>query len=152
MTRLIIRPARPSDHGRVIGRLNAWWGGRNMAPMLPRLFFTHFEGTSFVVEGEDGDVAGFLVGFDSQTSPDEAYIHFIGIDPAWRGRGVVRALYERFFEAVRSHGRTAVRCVTSPVNTGSLAFHEAMGFVFEEVVEDYHGPGEARVLMVRRLD
>ena len=45
-----IRHAQPSDYGRVIGHVNAWWGGREMAPMLPKLFFLHFEGTSFVAD------------------------------------------------------------------------------------------------------
>ena len=38
----------------MIQHVNAWWGGREMAPMLPKLFFLHFEGTSFVVEDDDG--------------------------------------------------------------------------------------------------
>ena len=62
-----IRHAEPADYGRVIGRVNAWWGGRDMAPMLPRLFFVHFEGTSYVVDDEDGQLAAFLIGFLSQT-------------------------------------------------------------------------------------
>jgi hypothetical protein len=64
-----IRHAQPSDYGRVIGRVNAWWEGREMAPMLPQLFFLHFEGTSFVADREDGQLAGFLIGFFSQTDP-----------------------------------------------------------------------------------
>ena len=101
---VVIRHAQPSDYGRVIGRVNAWWGGRDMAPMLPKLFFLHFEGTSFVAEREDGQLAGFLVGFVSQTDPEEAYIHFVGVDPEERGTGLGRELYERFFETVRAHG------------------------------------------------
>jgi ribosomal protein S18 acetylase RimI-like enzyme len=146
-----IRHAQPSDYGRVIGRVNAWWGGRDMAPMLPKLFFVHFEGTSFVVDAEDGQLAGFLIGFLSQTDPDEAYIHFVGVDPERRGEGIGRALYERFFAEARSHGRTVVRCVTSPVNEASVAFHEALGFEVERVAEDYDGPGEDRVLLRRSL-
>lgn len=149
---LEIRHAQPSDYGRVIGRLNAWWGGRNMAPMLPKLFFVHFEGTSFVVDDEAGQLAGFLIGFDSQSSTDEAYIHFVGVAPEQRGNGIGRALYERFFEEARSHGRSVVRCVTSPLNEESVAFHRALGFEVDRIVEDYDGPGEARVLLVRRLD
>jgi ribosomal protein S18 acetylase RimI-like enzyme len=122
-----------------------------MAPMLPKLFFIHFEGTSFVAEDEEGELAGFVCGFLSQTAGDEAYIHFVGIDPDVRGDGLGRMLYERFFEEVRSQGRTVVRCVTSPVNTGSVAFHEAMGFEVDRVVPDYDGPGEDRVLLVKRL-
>ena len=121
-----------------------------MAPMLPKLFFLHFEGTSFVAE--DGDeLVGFLCGFLSQTVDDEAYIHFVGVSPEHRGEGLGRALYERFFDEVRSQGRTVVRCVTSPVNQQSVAFHEALGFEVERVVPDYDGPGEDRALLVKRL-
>jgi ribosomal protein S18 acetylase RimI-like enzyme len=146
-----IRHAQPSDYGRVIGRVNAWWGGRDMAPMLPKLFFLHFEGTSFVADGEDGQLAGFLIGFLSQSDPGEAYIHFVGIAPERRGEGLGRRLYERFFDSVRGDGRTRVRCVTSPVNSGSVAFHQALGFEVERVAEDYDGPGEDRVLFVKHL-
>jgi ribosomal protein S18 acetylase RimI-like enzyme len=122
-----------------------------MAPILPKLFFIHFEGTSFVAEDPNGELLGFVCGFLSQTADDEAYIHFIGVTPEDRGDGLGRALYERFFEEARANGRTSVRCVTSPVNQGSLAFHEAMGFQVERVVEDYDGPGEDRVLLVKQL-
>jgi ribosomal protein S18 acetylase RimI-like enzyme len=135
----------------VIGRVNVWWGGREMAPMLPKLFFLHFEGTSFVAEDEEGDLTGFVCGFLSQTNSDEAYIHFVGISPDHRGKGLGRTLYERFFDEVRAQGRSVVRCVTSPVNERSVAFHEALGFEVERVAEDYDGPGEDRILLVKRL-
>ena len=146
-----IRHVQPSDYGRVIGRLNTWWGGRDMAPMLPKLFFVHFEGTSFVVDGDDGQLAGFLVGFVSQANPEEAYVHFVGVAPEHRGEGLGRRLYERFFEEARAAGCTMARCVTSPANGDSVAFHEALGFAQERVVADYDGPGEDRVLLVRPL-
>ena len=146
-----IRHAEPSDYGRVISRVNTWWGGRVMAPMLPRLFFVHFEGTSYVVDGEDGQLAAFLIGFLSQTDPDEAYIHFVGIAPERRGEGLGRQLYERFFADASAHGRKVVRCVTSPANERSVAFHRALGFEVERVASDYDGPGEDRVLFVKQL-
>jgi len=145
-----LRHTKPSDYGRVIGRINVWWGGREMAPMLPRLFFVHFEGTSFVAE-EGDDLAGFVCGFLSQAEPNEAYIHFVGVAPEYRGAGVGRMLYERFFDEVRSEGRSLVRCVTSPSNERSVAFHEALGFEVDSVAEDYDGAGEDRVLLVKRL-
>jgi ribosomal protein S18 acetylase RimI-like enzyme len=143
----VIRHAEPADYARVIAVVDDWWGGREMAAMLPKLFFVHFRDTSFVAE-EDGRLAGFLCGFRSQTFDDEAYIHFVGVDPAQRGSGLGRLLYERFFEAARP--RTVVRAVTSPVNESSVAFHRALGFEVERVDDDYDGQGEARVLLVRR--
>ncbi len=152
MSEVTVRHAKPSDYGRVIGRVNVWWGGRDMAPMLPRLFFLHFEGTSYVAEDAEGDLAAFLCGFLSQTDPVEAYIHFVGVSPEHRGGGLGRLLYERFFTEARDQGRTVVRCVTSPANEESLAFHRALGFEVDRIAEDYDGPGEDRVLLVKRLD
>ena len=149
---LEIRHATPSDYGRVIQHVNAWWGGREMAPMLPKLFFLHFEGTSFVAEDEQGSLVAFLIGFVSQSDPSEAYVHFVGVAPDQRGSGVGRRLYERFFDTVRAHGCTTVRCVTSPANTGSIAFHAALGFTVDRVAEDYDGPGEDRALLVKLLE
>ena len=146
-----IRHAEPADYGRVIGRVNAWWGGRDMAPMLPQLFFVHFEGTSYVVDDGDGQLAAFLIGFLSQTDPDEAYVHFVGVAPERRGEGLGRRLYERFFADAQAQQRTRVRCVTSPANQESVAFHEALGFVVERVAHDYDGPGEDRGLFVKTL-
>jgi ribosomal protein S18 acetylase RimI-like enzyme len=147
---VIVRHAKPSDYGRIIGRINVWWGGREMAPMLPQLFFVHFEGTSFVAEDGE-DLVGFLVGFLSQTDAAEAYIHFVGVSPEHRGEGIGRTLYERFFDEVGGQGRSVVRCVTAPTNDGSVAFHQVLGFEVDRVVEDYDGPGEDRVLLVKRL-
>jgi predicted GNAT superfamily acetyltransferase len=147
---LVVREAEPEDHARVAAVLDEWWGGRHMVDMLPRLFFTHFRDTSFVAE-RDGELAGFLVGFLSQSEPGAAYVHFVGVSPAERGTGLGRELYERFFAAARSHGRRTVSCVTSPRNEGSLAFHRAIGFEASEPKAGYDGPGEDRVVLTRSL-
>ena len=49
---------------------------------------------------------GFVCGFLSQTDPEEAYIHFVGVSPEHRGGGVGRTLYERFFAEVRDADRS----------------------------------------------
>ena len=146
---MLIRAAEPGDYARVNEVIDEWWGGRQMAAMLPKLFFVHFSDTSFVAEDAEGQLAGFLVGFRSQTFDDEAYVHFVGVDPGLRGSGLGRELYERFFAAVAP--RTTVRAVTSPVNERSVAFHRALGFEVERVDESYDGRGEARVLLVKQL-
>jgi GNAT superfamily N-acetyltransferase len=154
-----IRNAVPDDHAQVIRVLDGWWGGRRMRDMLPRLFFVHFAETTFVAEG-DGRLVAFLAGFLSQTDPRTAYIHFVGVAPEERRTGVARALYVRFFEVARAGGRSVVRCVTSPVNEGSIAFHRRMGFRLVPgdvdrdgvpIHRDYDGPGEDRVVFERGL-
>jgi ribosomal protein S18 acetylase RimI-like enzyme len=147
--RVEIRTADASDYERIVAVVDEWWGGRKMRPMLPRLFLDHFAETSLVIE-DDGRLEAFLVGFLSPARHDEAYIHFVGVRPGCRRSGLARALYERFFELARADGRTLVRCVTSPVNEGSVAFHRKLGFE-DDVVADYDGPGADRVAFVKRL-
>lgn len=144
-----LRDMREDDYSLFITRLDEWWGGRQMAAMLPRLFFVHFPDTSVVATDGDRPI-GFLCGFQSGGNSDVAYIHFVGVDPAYRARGVGRLLYEWFFDRARRLGRNTVECVTSPVNERSLAFHRALGFSATPI-SDYDGPGEDRMKLVRQL-
>jgi ribosomal protein S18 acetylase RimI-like enzyme len=163
-TGLSWRPPVESDHPRVLAVLDRWWGRlggddgtRQRAALLPRLFFQHFTDTSFVVE-RDGELVAFLIGFLSQSQPDEAYIHFVGVAPEWQHQGLGRRLYHQFFDLVRRrHGRTVVRAITSVENTESQAFHRRMGFTAEHGPRhirriDYDGPGLDRVTFVRTLE
>lgn len=155
---MTIRHLEERDYDHIIGVIDQWFGGRPLATLLPRIFFIHFRQTSFAIE--DGGLIGFLVGFVSQTYTDQAYIHFVGIDPRFRNRGLGRQLYERFFETVSGLGSTTVRCITSPVNTGSIAFHARMGFQVEGITGEHQGVqcavnyelnGQHRVLFVKTL-
>jgi N-acetylglutamate synthase-like GNAT family acetyltransferase len=94
---MAIRALTTHDYDPIIRLLNDWWGGRKMSDMLPRLFFTHFGDTSFLDHESDGRVNGFPAGFMSQAYPDEAYIHFVGVNPDARKGGLGRGLYERLF-------------------------------------------------------
>ncbi len=125
---LVWRQAVPGDYDRIVDVLDDWFQ-RPMTSKLPRLFLDHFCNTSTVVDSADGGrLHAFLVGFLSPAQPDEAYIHFVGVDPLLRRRHVARGLYEGFFGLAGEDGRRIVRAITSPMNTGSIAFHKAMGF------------------------
>jgi ribosomal protein S18 acetylase RimI-like enzyme len=144
-----IRTVEESDYFTVISVLDDWWGGRQMTHLLPRLFFEYFNNTSFVVE-ENGQIIAFLIGFISQSRPNEAYIHFVGVHPDYRNRGLARHLYEEFFRKVRQSGCDTVRCITSPINEGSIAFHTRMGFS-ATLATEYAGPGQDRVLFTKTI-
>ena len=159
MSQPLIRQVEPKDYPPIVAVVDEWWGGRPMANMLPKLFFVHFRNTSFIAEF-DGRIVGFLSGFISQAVQGEAYIHFVGIHPDYRNLGFGRTLYEHFCMTVKQLGCHTVRCVTSPVNRASIAFHRRMGFSAEAsdtimegipISKDYDGRDEDRVLLVRTL-
>jgi ribosomal protein S18 acetylase RimI-like enzyme len=145
----VTRMAKPDDYDAIAAVVNGWWG-RPILSALPRLFLDHFYRTSLVIDGPDGPLA-FLVGILSPSEPDQAYIHFVGVSPAARQRGLARRLYEEFFAMARADGRLAVRAITAPVNGGSIAFHRSMGFTVTGPVADYEGPGRDYVVFERRL-
>jgi ribosomal protein S18 acetylase RimI-like enzyme len=144
-----IRQARPGDYDAIAALVDDWWG-RPIHGSFPRLFFDLFYRTTLVADGPDGPAA-FLVGILSPSDPDSAYIHFAGVAPQARKTGLARTLYERFFGLARADGRSVVRAVTSPVNSGSIAFHAALGFSVTGPVTDYDGPGRDMMVFAREL-
>ena len=133
----------------IIRVVDVSWG-RPVSDALDRLFLEHFFATSSVVEAS-GELVAFLVAFLSPSRPHEAYIHFLGVDPEHRRAGLARELYEDFFALAAGAGRTRVSAITSPVNTGSIAFHERMGFTVKGPIADYDQPGTAHVAFERAL-
>jgi predicted GNAT superfamily acetyltransferase len=155
-----IRNVKGSDYYVISSLINEWWGGRQMSDMLPKLFFVHFNNTSFIAE-KDGEIVGFLIGFLSQSDTDVAYIHFVGVNPEYRKNQIGKQLYNEFFNVVKKNNRNSVHAVTSPVNKVSIAYHTKVGFHIENgdkevdgvsVFSDYDGPNQDRVLFAKRVD
>ncbi|UOR12561.1 GNAT family N-acetyltransferase [Halobacillus amylolyticus] len=154
-----IRSVIDTDYNVLSPLINEWWGGRQMSDMLPKLFFVHFNDTSFIAE-QNGKIVGFLIGFLSQSNSEEAYIHFAGVDPRHRKHNIGRRLYQEFFSVVKQNNRRTVKCITSPVNRNSIAYHTKIGFEIEtgdkvessvQIHSHYDGPDQDRVLFIKHL-
>lgn len=150
MEAVFMRAAEPADYDAIARVVDGWWG-RPVLGSLPRLFLDLFHRTSLVVDGESGPDA-FLVGILSPSEPRRAYIHFVGVSPAVRGRGYGRLLYEEFFRLASADGRSVVSAVTAAANAGSVAFHRALGFAVTGPVADYNGPARSMIVFERDLE
>jgi ribosomal protein S18 acetylase RimI-like enzyme len=150
------------DHPRVVGVVDEWWGGRRMRALLPRLWFQHFTGTSWIAELEGGRLVGFVVAFISPDDPTTGYVHMVGADPNRRRSGIGRRLYQQVFDDLGARGVRRVKAITWPGNRQSVAFHRAMGFRVDEgagtqnlygtpAYPDYDGEGDDRVVFIRDL-
>ncbi len=159
-----VRLRRPveADHPRVVAVVDDWWGGRRVHQLLPRLWFQHFSGTSWIAETGDGRLAGFLVGFVSPDEPRTGYVHMIGANPNLRHAGLGRMLYDAFIADVVPLGVERIKAVTWPGNRVSVGFHTAIGFRVDDgpgsqrlygtpAYPDYDGQNEDRVVFVREV-
>lgn len=150
------------DHAHVVDLVDEWWGGRRMRALLPRLWFQHFTGTSWIAQDDAGRLVGFVVAFISQDDPTTGYVHMIAADPNRRRSGVGRALYQQVFDDMAPRGVRRVKAITWPGNRQSVAFHRSIGFLVDEgagtqnlygtpAYADYDGPGDDRVVFTRDL-
>lgn len=142
-----VRPLGPEDFLPVCDVADAWFG-RAMAHELHPIFFHHFGGYAVI---DDGELVGFLIGLRSQRNPDIAFIHLVGIHPERRGRGIGSNLYERFERQARSWGCERIEAITTADNRDARSFHAARGFR-EEVVSDWAGRGDERIVLQKRLE
>ncbi len=155
-----IRNGKSSDHGKIVSVMPEWWGGRDLSSSVIKVFFIHFNQSTFIAEIED-ELIGFLVGFMSQSEERVGYIHFAGVHPQFRKFGIGRRLYESFYAACKVNDRSIVKSCTSPVNKLSINFHQKIGFEIESgngIVDDvpvtlnYLGKGNHKVLFKKVLD
>jgi ribosomal protein S18 acetylase RimI-like enzyme len=160
---LTFRRPVEADHRRLVAVVDDWWGGRQLAHLLPRLWLQFFTGTSWIAEASDGALAGFLVGFVSPDDPAVGYVHMIATNPNLRHHGLGRELYRRFFDDVSARGVREVRAITWAGNRVSIGFHTAIGFRVDDgpgtqrlfgttAYPDYEGDGRDMVVFRKRLD
>lgn len=81
-----------------------------------------------VVYGEDGRLAAYtLMSVSFETN--EAYIDLLGVDPAYRGRGLGRAmLQDALYIAFHSRGCQRVHLSVRAQNETALALYQSVGF------------------------
>jgi ribosomal protein S18 acetylase RimI-like enzyme len=72
-------------------------------------------------------------------APAGWYLIGLIVDPAWRQRGIGRALTVARIEWLRQQAAEEVWCFTGARNAASIALHEALGF--REVTRDFSFPG-----------
>jgi GNAT superfamily N-acetyltransferase len=89
-------------------------------------------GGTLLVAVEDGRVVGtvtlYLGAGSEQWRPGDAMFRFLAVDPAARGRGVGRALFQACLERARAAGRRRMALHTTEWMTTARAMYERAGF------------------------
>ena len=136
------------DFDQIVSVIDRWWGGP-ISTFAHPIFFYELGDHALVVEHEKV-LIGFLLGFIASRPARTGYVHLVGIHPEFRRQGVGRFLYDRFIEECRASGCTHMKSITTHANEGSIQFHTALGWHFQEA-EDYAGPGRKRIVFTRCL-
>ena len=140
------------DYNQILGELSEFWDGRDTRHLHHPFLIHEFGNSAFVIR--DGlRVTAYLFGFVSQTEP-VAYVHAVAVRASARRQHLAHHLFDHFVEFARRHGCRHVKAITTPSNSGSIAFHKSVGMTLLgepntdgiPVVPDYAGRGAARVV------
>ena len=147
-----IRPLTKDDFDAILSDLTLYWGDRGCDAVMrfahhPTLLY-HFGDSAWVVD-HDGMIAAYLFGFRSQRRPS-AYVQLVAVQTGCRRQGLGRALYETFGQWARARDCLQLEGLTRPENEHSIRFHLALGWS-AQLVENYAGPGEHRVVLRQAL-
>jgi ribosomal protein S18 acetylase RimI-like enzyme len=143
-----IEPMTLPDLAEVVAAQQQFWGDRDLRFLHETVFVQEFGETCLVARGADGQIAGYLLGF---TTPRQiGYIHAVAVRDAARGAGCASAMYAAFTQAAAGQGARTLKAITNLVNTGSAAFHRALGFDVRQV-DNYAGSGKPMFVMTRRV-
>jgi ribosomal protein S18 acetylase RimI-like enzyme len=143
-----LRRATIDDLVAIVAEHRSFWGERDTSVLHHPMFVHEFGDTALVARAADGRLVGYLFGF--VTIDGVGYIHLVAVREGHRHEGIGASLYDRFEQLARARGAVVLKAYTRPENTGSIAFHGALGFGATEIA-DYAGPGEARVVFRREL-
>ena len=157
-----LRHPTETDHPRIAGVLDQWFGGRRVWPLVGRAWFRHFAGFSWLAEDEDGAPRGFLIGYRSPDRPEIAVVHLVAVDPGRRRRGIARAMVDAFAGAAAASGASRLEAVAWPDEPLAIAFFRGLGFQPEDgpgtqrlygvpAFPDYEAKGEDRAVLVWSL-
>ncbi|HEY7970690.1 MAG TPA: GNAT family N-acetyltransferase [Candidatus Limnocylindrales bacterium] len=162
---IAFRRPTEDDQPRVVERVDHWFGGRRVWPLVGRTWFRHFASTSLLAEDtEAADRAplGFLLGFVSPDRPDEAVLHLVAVEPNHRRLGLGRRLVDAFAADAAAAGARSIRAVAWPDDRPAVVFFRAIGFRAEEgpgsmnlygvpAWPDHEFDGEDRAVFVREV-
>jgi L-amino acid N-acyltransferase len=85
---------------------------------------------AFLVAEQDGEILGFARFFQFRGGLGYAHTmeHTINLAPAARGQGLGRALMRALEDAARAQSAHSMIAAVTASNTGSVAFHAALGY------------------------
>ncbi|GAB09554.1 L-2,4-diaminobutyric acid acetyltransferase [Gordonia araii NBRC 100433] len=114
-----LRQPRVADGSR-IHRLAAETGVLDTNSVYAYVLWCHdFATTSVVAETDDGELAGFVTGYQRPDDPSVLMVWQVGVDAKFRGQGIAARMLHHLFDVFADAGVRAMHTTISPDNEAS---------------------------------
>ena len=120
--------------------------GKLAYPMfvLRQLFDVH--GDCWLVAEHSAGLIGYALSAPT-LNRDTGWLLALAVSAEFRGRGYGRALLLKSLKILRANGIHELQLTVEPNNVPAISLYRNEGFVTKEVINNYLGPGEDRVVM-----
>ena len=137
------RPGDEAGWARCINR--AYETERDKANWTAQKVMKSFVGSpSFMPDGcffvtKDEEIVGACMAWrEPSEGPRRGRLHWLGVDPDHRGKGIGKFLAVRVVEYLLSHGLDSIYLVTSYTYTKAIPLYKSIGFVETPRILDYY--------------
>ena len=142
---MIVRSALPGDVPTLAALEGAVFGGEAYPASF--LYQAVDLWSDLVCLAEDDlRIVGYALGAPA-LEPGVGWILSAAVDPAARGRGIGAALAEWLIGRLQDADLRQILLTVHPENGAAVRLYRRLGFVAEEAIPDYFGPGEPRLRM-----
>lgn len=139
VTRFVLRPAEPRDVPAIVGLITELAEFEHLTHLLqvtpdslhPHLFGPNPAAEATVAVAQDNVVAFALcfTNFSTFLGKPGLYLEDLYVQPAWRGRGIGKAMLRRLATLARQRGCGRFEWSVLDWNANAIAFYEGMGAV-----------------------
>ena len=147
---MTIRPAAIADLKSLLHLHRSVFGAAAFNAYVLRQQLDAFADLQWVAEDSDGNLAGCISGAIEQPT-GSGWIWALAVHPEYRGQRLGERLSRQLLATLAEYGSEHVRLTVSPGNRAAIRLYERLGFEQQEVVTDYFGAGEDRIIMLHEM-
>lgn len=134
---LRFRPARPTDGAALWHLVRATGTLEANSAYFYVLFATDFGAACLVAEGDDGQLAGAVIGYHPPTQPETAFVWQVGVRPDCQGQGLGLTLLMQWLALPSNRPCRWVTATVADDNPASRA-------LFRRLAREHHTACEVR--------
>jgi len=138
-SKIAIGPASEADLGAIVRIEKCAFGQDAWTREAFLSYFAQPHRCVFLLAEKDGKHIGYVIGFFHREG--RASVDSLAVLPAYRRRGVARALMKRLKRTLRRHGCITVSLAVRLDNAAAIDLYRQLGFRRDRRINDYYEDG-----------